>query len=61
MCLFSDAGGRDCGGAAANVCVCVSMGSKRKEEIILKIMLGLVPTRSLFGESAPFSDVCVCV
>lgn len=33
------------------------MGSKGGEEIILKIMLGLVPTRSLFGASAPFSGV----
>lgn len=27
------------------------------EEIILKIMLGLVPTRPLFRASAPFSDI----
>lgn len=57
MCLFTDAGGRD-SSTAASASVCVSMGSRDGgEEIILKIMLGLVPTRFLFRASAPFSDI----
>ena len=54
MCLSTDAGGSD-SGPGANVCI--SMSSRDgggREEIILKIMLVLVPTRSQFRASAFF-------
>lgn len=62
MCLFTDRG------TAERVCLCVylwaaEMGGGRK--IILKIMLGLVPTRFLFRASAYFQTLsketaCLC-
>lgn len=54
ICFFTDADGRD---TAACVSMAAEIGKEGGEEIILKIMLGLVPTSFLFGASAPFSDI----
>lgn len=52
ICLFTDAGGRD-----AAACVQWVWGGWGGG-VILMIVLGLVPTRFLFGSSAPFfSDI----